>query len=112
MVRGRCTLGRNRKCHVGSRIFCCRAVIPFSTVAVMDEGLSCAGLFFSDNPLEFVGELDGNPEFRPFSPGDEQWKLGGLDASKIQVFWLLSHGRRKYVVKVVVVYIKHVFEIN
>ena len=72
MVRGRCTLSRNRKCHVGSRIFCCRAVILFSTVAVMDEEHSWAGLFFSDTPPQFVGELDGNPEFRHFSPDDEQ----------------------------------------
>ena len=95
--------------------FC--AAISVSTLTInMDEGLTWANLFFSDNPPEFIGELDCNPKFRPFSPDDEQWRLGGLadkarltDASKIQVFWLLSHGRRKYVGKVVSVH-ENVFE--
>ena len=74
----------------------------------MDEGLSWAGLFFSDNPPDFVGELNGQKKFRSFTPNDEQWQLGGhvdrsrvVDARKIQVFWLLSHGRRGFVAKVV-----------
>lgn len=80
----------------------------------MDEGLAWGNLFFSDNPPQFVGELDGNPTFRHFLPEDEQWQLGGLadktrliDATRIQVFWLHCHRRRKYVAKVVGACIKH-----
>ena len=121
MVRGRCTLVRKRKCHVDSCILLCFSgvvVMLLSTLTInMDEGLTWANLFFSDNPPEFIGELDDNPKFRSFSPDDEQWQLGRLadrarltDASTIQVFWLLIHRRRKYAAKVVGVCIKSVFQ--
>lgn len=100
-------------------LFSCCDVHVINMTIDMDEGHTWANLFFSDNPPEFVRELDGNPKFRPFSPDDEQWKLGALadkarliDASKIQVFWLISHGRQKYAAKVVSVCIRMCFTVN
>lgn len=85
----------------------------------MDDGLGWAGLFFSDNPPDFVGGLNGQAKFRSFTPDDEQWQLGGhvdrsrmVDARKIQVFWLLSHGCRRFVAKVVGLLIEHMFQVN
>ncbi|KAL2828939.1 hypothetical protein BDW59DRAFT_142548 [Aspergillus cavernicola] len=66
-----------------------------------------ANTFFSDNPPEFIREVDDSPKFRKFCPDDDQWMLGQLvdktrpiDGDKLQVFWLRSNGRRKYVAKV------------
>ncbi|PYI05385.1 hypothetical protein BO78DRAFT_371017 [Aspergillus sclerotiicarbonarius CBS 121057] len=74
---------------------------------VMDKEDVWVNVFFSDNPPEFVGELNGEINIRPFHSEDENWKLGGLlgktrqtDQNTIQVFWLLRHGRRTYIAKV------------
>lgn len=68
-------LVRNRKGHVDYGIFFfffwCDFDVSMLTID-MDKGVTWANLFFSDNPPEFVGELDGNPKFRPFTPDDEQ----------------------------------------
>lgn len=77
---------------------------------VMEKENPWADLFFSGNRPEFVKnkETNGQKEFRPFRPEVEDWILGDLaDKSRptneknIQVFWLWSNGRRKYIGKVV-----------
>lgn len=76
----------------------------------MDEENTWTDLFFSGNHPEFVKakETNGEKEFRPFHPEVENWILGELvDKSRrtneknIQVFWLWSNGRKKYIGKVV-----------
>jgi hypothetical protein len=42
----------------------------------MDEGDDWANLFFSGQPPDFVKTLSNNPDFRPFSPETDEWKLG------------------------------------
>lgn len=77
---------------------------------IMEEENSWTSLFFSGNRPEFVKnkEVNGEKEFRPFRPEVENWILGDLaDKSRptneknIQVFWLWSNGRKKYIGKVV-----------
>ncbi|KAL2811843.1 hypothetical protein BJX63DRAFT_397930 [Aspergillus granulosus] len=66
-----------------------------------------ANTFFSDNPPEFINEVENCPSFRGFSPGTNQWCLGAhvdrsrrVDSTRIQVFWLQIKGRRDHVAKV------------
>lgn len=77
---------------------------------VMEEENSWTNILFSGNCPEFVKnkEVNGEKEFRPFRPEVENWILGDLagkssptNEKNIQVFWLWSNGRRKYIGKVV-----------
>lgn len=75
----------------------------------MTEDFSWRGLFFSGNPPGFLKtKINRETEFLHFDPEDKNWKLGGLvDTSRptanhsIQMFWLRSKGRRRYIGRVV-----------
>ncbi|KAE8336622.1 hypothetical protein BDV24DRAFT_109529 [Aspergillus arachidicola] len=73
----------------------------------MNKEDSWVDLFFSSIPPDFVNDIKGDQHFQPFRPDDENWRLGGLadktrwvDENKIQVFWLVRNGRKKYIGKI------------